>query len=311
MAHNVETMFSASNEVPWHGLGNVIANALSSSEALVTSGLGWNVVTKPVYVDGHVVPWKVANVRDSDGKILGIVSKKYRIVQNHEAFAFTDELLGHGVKYETAGSLSNGRRIWMLANLDPVNIAGDDITPYLVFTNSHDGYSGVRVALTPVRVVCQNTLTLALNDAPRTWYTQHTGDISKKLEEARRTLELTQNYLDELPITIEQMIDTNIYQDEFVKFVEELFPIPEDASNIVESRTTFLRESLTTIYTTTDNIQRFNGTTWGVYNAISDLVTHIKPSRETTTFKENHFMKLTDGHPILAKAQEILLKVRR
>jgi phage/plasmid-like protein (TIGR03299 family) len=311
MTDNVETMFSASNEVPWHGLGEVIKDAVSSLQALQLSGLNYTVINKDVYVDGRIVPWKVANVRDTDGQILGIVSKRYRIIQNSEAFAFTDELLGHGIKYETAGSLKNGRKIWMLANLDPISVAGDNIAPYLVFTNSHDGYSGVRVALTTVRVVCQNTLNLALTQAPRMWYTQHTGNIAMKLEEARRTLQLTHNYLEEFPVVVEKMIDTNIYQDEFINFVDTIFPLPEDASNIVESRVTFFRDTFTNIYTNTDNIQRFKETTWGVYNALSDMITHMKPIRDTTTFKENHFMKLSDGHPILQKAEELLVKIQR
>ena len=101
---------------------------------------------------------------------MGVVSDRYRIVQNEEAFQFTDDLLGEGVTYETAGSLQGGKKVWMLAKLpEKYIIAGDEVTPYLVFFHSHDGSSGVKVAMTPVRVVCQNTLNLALGTAKRIW----------------------------------------------------------------------------------------------------------------------------------------------
>ena len=93
---------------------------------------------------------------------MGIVSDRYKVVQNQDAFQFTDELLGEGVTYETAGSLQIGREFWMLARMpQQYIIAGDEIAPYLVIMNSHDGGSGVKVAMTPIRVVCQNTLTIS------------------------------------------------------------------------------------------------------------------------------------------------------
>ena len=99
-----------------------------------------------------------ANVRDTDQQILGVVTDRYKVVQNEDAFAFTDQLLGEGVSYETAGSLQNGRRIWMLAKLPQrYIISGDEIEPYLVFMNAHDGTGAIKAAMTPIRVVCQNT----------------------------------------------------------------------------------------------------------------------------------------------------------
>ena len=110
------------------------------------------------------------NLRDIDNAALGIVSDRYKVVQNEDAFRFTDDLLGEGVSYETAGSLQGGRKVWMLAKMPHrYIIAGDEIAPYLVVMNSHDGSSGIKVAMTPIRVVCQNTLNLALNSAKRIW----------------------------------------------------------------------------------------------------------------------------------------------
>lgn len=168
MAANVESMFYV-RETPWHGLGTRVSEAPDSQRALIVAGLNWNVVQEPVYTgeDERIEGYKV-NVRDTDRKVLGVVSDRYKIVQNREAFAFTDELLGEGVRYETAGSLQNGRKVWMLARMPhEYIISGERISPYMVFFNSHDGSGAIKVALTPIRVVCQNTLNLALSTAKR------------------------------------------------------------------------------------------------------------------------------------------------
>jgi phage/plasmid-like protein (TIGR03299 family) len=162
MSANVETMFYV-KEKPWHGLGERVEDALNSKQALEKAGLDWKVLQKKVFVDGYSVPQYKANVRSSDGKVLGIVSDKYKIVQNVDAFEFTDNIIGNGeieVKYETAGSLASGKKIWLLAKMPTTTILGDDVEPYMVFTNTHDGSGSIRVAMTPVRVVCQNTLTM-------------------------------------------------------------------------------------------------------------------------------------------------------
>ncbi len=145
MAADVETMFST-REKPWHGLGTIVAEALNSGEALEAAGLNWKVVQKKIYTgDRKLIPGYRANVRDTDHRLLGVVSDRYRVVQNEDAFAFTDALLGEGVRYETAGSLQSGRRVWMLAKLpNEYIILGEQISPYLVFSNTHDGSGASR-----------------------------------------------------------------------------------------------------------------------------------------------------------------------
>ena len=178
MPANVETMFSV-RETPWHGLGRIVMDAPASREALELAGLDWQVESRNIYSGtGSMIPGYRANVRSTDDAVLGVVSDRYRIVQNEEAFQFTDDLLGEGVTYETAGSLQGGKKVWMLARLPrKYLIAGDQIVPYLVIFNSHDGSSGVKVAMTPIRVVCQNTLNLALNTAKRSWTARHTENV--------------------------------------------------------------------------------------------------------------------------------------
>ena len=199
MPANVEIMFSV-RETPWHGLGRIVMEAPASREALELAGLDWQVESRNIYSgNGAVISGYRANVRSTDDAVLGVVSDRYRIVQNEEAFQFTDDLLGEGVTYETAGSLQGGKKVWMLAKLpEKYIIAGDEVTPYLVFFNSHDGSSGVKVAMTPVRVVCQNTLNLALSTAKRSWSAIHVGDIRGKLEDAENTLLYADRYMAEL-----------------------------------------------------------------------------------------------------------------
>ena len=168
MAANVETMFYT-REKPWHGLGVRVWEAPSSADALRLAGLDWQVLQEPIYTGtGETVAGYKANVRDNDRKVLGVVTDRYKVIQNREAFAFTDSLLGNGVRYETAGSLQEGKKVWILARLPrEYIISGERISPYLVFSNTHDGSGAVRVALTPIRVVCNNTLNLALATAKR------------------------------------------------------------------------------------------------------------------------------------------------
>ena len=195
MAANVETMFYV-GETPWHNEGIRIDHYLTSEEAIKAAGLDWEVIPKPIYDEfGVEIPGYKVNQRSSDNKNLGIVTNRYKIVQNSEAFAFTDALLGKGVRYETAGSLASGKRVWMLARMEGTLLCEENVDPYLVFTNCHDGTGAVRVAIVPVRVVCQNTLNLALKKASRHWSCAHKGDIQSKLDEARYTLESADRYM--------------------------------------------------------------------------------------------------------------------
>ena len=136
MSANVETMFSV-RETPWHGLGRIVMDAPASREALKLAGLDWQVESRNIYSGaGAMIPGYRANVRSTDDAVLGVVSDRYRIVQNEEAFQFTDDLLGEGVTYETAGSLQGGKKVWMLAKLpEKYIIAGDEVAPHGVNSN--------------------------------------------------------------------------------------------------------------------------------------------------------------------------------
>ena len=204
MSANVESLFSV-RVTPWHGMGTIVEDAPTSEDAIILAGLNWEVMQKRLVTEDAIpVPDNYANVRSTDGKVLGVVGKRYQIVQNKDAFKFTDSLLGEGVTYETAGSLNDGKTIWLLAKMpDKYTILGDEVTPYIVFTNTHDGSGAVKVAMTPVRVVCQNTLNASLEQAKRTWSTRHVGSIDAKLRDAEDTLKFASQYMEAVNNTFE------------------------------------------------------------------------------------------------------------
>jgi phage/plasmid-like protein (TIGR03299 family) len=308
VAHNVETMFYT-REAPWHGLGNRVEQALSSKEALQEAGLNWNVIQRSILTDNLMeIPGFKANIRDTDNQVLGVVTDCYKIVQNHEAFAFTDELLGEGVRYETAGSLQNGRKVWLLAKLpDNYIISGDRVSPYLVFSNSHDGSGSIKVAMTPIRVVCQNTLNLALTNAKRIWTTIHTGDIKSKLDEAKKTLLLAEFYMDKLGMEVDRLNRIKIQDNKVMEYIELLIPMPDNATKLQEKNVEFLRNDMKLRYFEAPDLDHVGKNGYRFICAVSDFATHVKPLRETASYKENLFMKTMDGNPLIDKAYEMIL----
>lgn len=300
MAANVETMFSV-REVPWHGLGTIIQEAVTSKEAIKLAELDWNVVSNPIYDNmGREIKGFKANTRDKDNSVLGIVSDRYQIVQNSEAFEFTDSLIGDGeVKYETAGSLKGGRQVWMLAKMPQKKILDDAFDHYICFSNTHDGTGAIKVCMTPIRVVCNNTLNLALSTATRSWSTKHMGDLAGKLHEAQMTLGLANKYMDELANMADIYANTKITDSEIEKVLDEMFPIDYNKdsqrkiNNVKE-----LKDNFYICYMMPD-IAKFRNTQYGVINAMSDMVGHTAPNRKTSTYQENNWGRIMIGHPFM------------
>jgi len=307
MAANVETMFYT-REKPWHGLGIRVAEAPSSEEALRLAGLDWQVKQEPVYTDtGEAIPGYKANIRDRDRRVLGVVTDRYKIIQNKEAFAFTDALLGKGVRYETAGSLQGGRRVWLLARLPKEYIiSGEQVSPYLVFSNTHDGSGAVKVALTPVRVVCCNTLNIALDTAKRSWSMIHTGNIRDKLQEAEDTLFMAEAYMMQLGKEFGNLQRQKITDRQVAEYIEMLLPLEKDATAIQNKNITKLREDMAHRYYDAPDLQGTGKNAYRFLNAVSDFATHAKPLRRTANHKENLFMRTMDGNPLIDKAYQLV-----
>lgn len=307
MAANVETMFYV-RKTPWHGLGTRVMEAPDSKEALALAGLDWEVIQEPIYTEkNEAIEGYKANVRDSDRKVLGVVSERYKIVQNQEAFAFTDGLLGEGVRYETAGSLQNGKRVWILARLpQEYIISGERITPYLVFFNSHDGTGAIKVALTPIRVVCQNTLNLALTTAKRSWSMIHTGNIQDKMQEAKDTLFMAEKYMDSLGKEFENLRRKILTEQQVKEYIEILLPMedgstPQQIKNIKK-----LREDMKTRYFEAPDLKGVGNNGYRFINAVSDFATHSMPLRKTANYQENLFARTVEGNPLIDKAYQMM-----
>lgn len=310
MSANVESMFYV-RTAPWHNLGIRTEDALSSAEALIKSGLNWEVKQQPILTnEGVLVEGYKANVRDSDNKILGVVTDRYKVVQNHEAFAFTDELLRNGVRYETAGSLQEGKRVWLLAKFPATYIiAGDRISPYLVFSNSHDGSGAIKVAMTPIRIVCQNTLNLALNTAERIWTANHTGDMELKLEYARETLFRAEEYMDSLGNEIYKLNNNMVSDGSVSEMINELLPIPNDASEIQERNVLKQRDDISIRYYYAPDLQNLQKNAYRFINAVSDHATHSKPLRETNSHRENLFARTIEGNSLIDRSYQLVKQI--
>ena len=307
MAANVETMFYV-RETPWHGLGTRVMEAPSSKEALGLAGLDWKVVQEPVYTQAEeLIEGYKANVRDTDRKVLGVVTNRYRIIQNEEAFGFTDALLGEGVRYETAGSLQGGRKVWLLARLPhEYIISGERISPYLVFSNAHDGSGAVRVALTPIRVVCNNTLNLALSTAKRSWSMMHTGNVQEKLEEAKDTLFRAEAYMDSLGKEFDELRKKKLTDKQVMDYIEILLPMEDNTTPQQRKNISRLREDMGRRYFDAPDLKTVGKNAYRFINAVSDFATHAEPLRKTANYKENIFARTMEGNPMIDKAYQMV-----
>lgn len=307
MAANVETMFYT-REKPWHNLGVSVQEAPESSVALEVAGLNWEVLQKPIYTDsGEEIAGYKANVRNIDGKVLGVVSNRYKVVQNEEAFAFTDELLGNGVRYETAGSLQEGRKVWLLARLPrEYIIMGEQISPYLVFSNSHDGSGAVKVAITPIRVVCNNTLNLALSTAKRSFSMIHTGDVKGKVQEARQMLLMAEEYMSSLGVEFERLRAKKLRDNQVKDYIEQLLPLDDKTSITQVKNIRRQREDMASRYYDAPDLKELGNNAYRFINAVSDFATHADPLRKTPNYNENLFARTMEGNPLIDKAYQMI-----
>jgi phage/plasmid-like protein (TIGR03299 family) len=307
MSANVETMFYT-REKPWHGLGTKVEDAPTSVDALRLAGLDWNVMQESIFTEtGDAIAGYRVNIRDRDRKVLGVVSDRYKIIQNREAFAFTDTLLGYGVRYETAGSLQEGKRVWLLARLPrEYIIAEEQISPYLVFSNSHDGSGAVRVALTPIRVVCNNTLNLALATASRSWSMIHKGNVKDKMQEAKNTLFMAEAYMESLGEEFERLRWMKVTDSQVAEYVEKLLPLEKDVTETREKNTLKLREDILRRYYDAPDLRGVGNNAYRFINAVSDFATHVQPLRRTANYNENLFARTMDGNPMIDRAYQLV-----
>lgn len=303
-------MMSGNKIKPWHGIGTVVEGCPTSDEAIRLAKLDWDVLQEPVVMsNGNEVPNTFINYRSDIMQPLGIVKKSYTIQQNRDSFAFLDEIIkntqGVEAHYETAGSLFNGAKVFMTIRLPNTKILDDDTEHYLYFLNSHDASYPFTAGVTSVRVVCNNTLQMALSNSIRSWKCRHTVSIEYKKQEAARQLGLAINYIDAMQKEALTMASKQI-KDKL--FIESLFNELK-AKNLVSSETSFakLTDRIFQVRETKEDLENFRYTNWGIYNAVADVLSNQKPLRETKTYNENKCIRAFVDEPVLLAAEKILM----
>ena len=277
MAHQVEQMMYV-GVTPWHGLGRRLMDPPTIDEAIVQAGLDWKVGLKPLFTeDGDRVTHQ-ATYRETDGKILGIVGPRYHPLQNDKAFRFFEPFVdSNEVNLETAGSLAEGKKVWILAKIagDPLEIANDDIVNrYLLLSNSHDGTTSVNIGFTPIRVVCNNTLSFAHSHVKSNLLKiRHTASMESTLDQiqeiinvANQQFEATASQYRELA---SKLVNSEEKLREYIKVALELVPKPGEelstrASNKIESVVELFEHGRG------NDLTSIKGTYWAAYNAVNE-----------------------------------------
>lgn len=310
MSHEIEeydNMFSV-REVPWHGLGIILEDYPTVAGAITASGLSWDVsvekMTVPMFFDGQQqvveVPDNFAVIREDNHKVVGVVGNRYEPYQNSEMWAFIENFQTQsGILLETAGSLKNGRTTWVLAKKGTIEpIAGDPIEEYFLFRNSFDGSSPISVMFTNVRVVCNNTLTMAIKGARNIYNVRHTASAADQIKEVQKALGLRAKYQSKVNLSMEALVKYKMNAGGTLKFLEDIiFPEPKKIVQTVEKGEivhTFGEATQRANTTRTNNVNSIlelieggagadiagvKGTGYGMYNALTEWADHEKSVR--------------------------------
>ena len=298
MAHNIEefadgtSAFFSNREVAWHKLGTITDGAQTAQDALKIAQLDSLVKVSENYitttVDGQTITLcdrylTYRNHPKTGLTALGVVGNRYTPIQNSEAFEFLNHIADEsGAVFETAGSLKNGARVFMSMKMpDSMKLAGghDTVDNYIMATNSHDGTTAFTVAVTPVRVVCTNTVRLALKQAHSTIKLRHTSGATAKVQQARETLGLIWKYQEAFQQEVEKLVSQPFSNSDFKQLVDKLIPTPkEDASQRVKNYADETRAGLLGLWMapTQSNVY---GTKWAAYNAVAEYEDWAKPVR--------------------------------
>jgi phage/plasmid-like protein (TIGR03299 family) len=268
-------------EPAWHRLGTVISQAANSAEAITLAGLNWTVEQYGLSAAAPGEKWlpvpdKFANVRTDTNAVLGVVGNTYRVFQNAEAFDFMDAIVGDKLAmYETAGSLKGGRRVWMLARIPREYRIGrnDLIQPYVLLTNSHDGSQALRMLPTTIRVVCQNTLNLALRKAAGGLSIVHTASLDQRIEEARRNLGIISARMYQFNEEAQALAGKELNTIEVHQFFKSLFPL-EGTSLKRNLKIHGLLEA--NFDNERNHLPGIEHSAWAAFNAVSEWADHQK-----------------------------------
>lgn len=295
MAHEVETMAYA-GEKPWHGLGVPVSNDLTPQQMQTKAGLDWEVTKEDLYIsDGQTVPGKKALVRSSDGTIFDVVGNDWNPIQNDDAFAFFNEYVAAGdVEMETAGSLKGGRNVFALAKVkESFSILGDDqVDSYLLFSNPHEYGKAIDIRFTPVRVVCNNTLTFSLQAASKNFVklnhrTTFNPDLVK--EQMGLASEKFAMYKD-----MAEFLSTKKFSvDSLVKYYNDVFPHTyansrEKEVKTVQDLTKNGKQAMDVLYTQ-PGANFGEGTWWQALNSVTYLTDHVMGKNAESRMQSSWF----------------------
>ena len=315
MSPNLSIFEQAGKEVPTGLTDNKVSTIFEAT------GLNWTVEQKPIYVQRpntdmaiHLgvtctdpIPNLVANYRSDNGQFLGMVHPRgYKIVQNTEAFDFIDEL--SNFTFEKVGMFNGGKKVFVVGKSNEqidIDGSGDLVDFYLTFLHGHDGKSGIRFILCPVRMFCMNQLNLMLESATFKYNIAHTGDIAFKLAQIQMAIADSRNYVTGLQETIDFMINHKISKS-IEQFTLELIPANDEDSAIVVTRKEDARNSIISLYNDKPDLQNYKGTQFGVISAVSDYVSHAQPKRISHSTIDNTFIKNIEGSELLERTRLIL-----
>ena len=290
MAHNLEIINGEASmfyygEVPWHGLGTQLDKPATSKEAIEAAKLNWSVTKQQLHLpNGQPVKDTFATVReDKPEATLGVVGKSYTPLQNNEAFEFFDSIVGADKAiYHTAGALLEGKVVWILAKLPgEIKVTSEDIThKYLLLSNSHDGSSAVQVKFTPVRVVCNNTLSLAFSDGQfhSVW---HKKDIQKKLKDVTKLLGIIETRYKDIEDSFKELLKIQMTDITLDKYLNEVFPNPAQKKDeqvylyeLAKAKSN--REWAKYFFENGEgnNLLQVKGSLWAALNGVTELVDH-------------------------------------
>jgi phage/plasmid-like protein (TIGR03299 family) len=292
MAANVQTM-AYYGEVPWHKLGTAVPQGVSAKEMIQAAGMDWRVDLRPArgakeinskgeYSRYELVREGRPNVEEED-VLLGLVGRRYQPLQNVDAFEFFDPIVGEKKAFfETAGVLGEGERIWVMARMPEAMeiVKGDDCYNYLLLSNTHTGDGSVIVKFTSVRVVCQNTLMMAMEDGQKAYRVRHSKKMQFKLDELASFLAITQKVFQRAQETFHMLATVEMTQAHLDEYFEAVFPRTAAQKKKGErpARWGYLHE----IFEATPDLQLPNvhGTMWAAYNAITRFEDYKQPQQE-------------------------------
>jgi phage/plasmid-like protein (TIGR03299 family) len=297
--------FVTHQEKAWHGLGQVVDKAMTSAEAIQNANLDYEVFKASIHpkIDGDYgasIPERFATIRKDTNEFLGIVSNRYEIVQNKDAFGFFDAIIDSGEAiFETAGALGNGERIFVTAKLpEDILVNGEPCNKYLILTNSHDGSSSIIAGFTTVRIVCNNTLQAALRGISNKVSIQHKLGAKDRLAEAHKVMGMASKYMLEVEEVFNSMAKREMNDDMLKEYICEVMKPDIKHLQSEEEKKEFskrLTNQCDSIYefalshpTQITNAAR--GTLWGAYNSISGYYNYIhKFKTQEDKFKSQFF----------------------